>query len=322
MTPLDEHGLVRLAAAEGTALVTFARRRLGDRPDEAEDAVQEALVKALQALRRGARPKDGRAWLFTIVARCCADARGSAARRRTVPVLVGHDIADAAPSIARTAEARAEVASAVRAIAALPEAQRQALVGYELGGDTYEELGERHGWSVSATKSLLWRARTRLAEERAGWAAVGGAPLTALRGLLGQADKPAGLLAAPWGAEALGCVTAAALGVAAVGLPASRAPAASASPPAVQHARPAPRGGGRAATSARLAGRRSVAQPLGEAPRVADPRAVAAACTAGEALPGRFTATALLRARRALPTDAAEYSGCSAAIDRALVRAG
>ncbi|MCW3011507.1 MAG: Sigma-70 region 2, partial [Solirubrobacterales bacterium] len=86
MTPLDEDGLVRLAEAERGALVAFARRRLGSGPDEAEDAVQDALVKALRAVRRGARPERGRAWLFTILAHCCADARAGAARRTTVPV--------------------------------------------------------------------------------------------------------------------------------------------------------------------------------------------------------------------------------------------
>lgn len=327
MSPLDEHGLVRLASVERAALVAFARRRLGSAGDDAEDVVQDALVRALRALRGGSQPTDGRAWLFTIVAHCCADQRLGAARRPTQPILDGVELADAGPSVARAAEARAEVASAVRAIAALPAAQRQALVGYELGGDTYEELGARHGWSVSATKSLLWRARSRLVEERAGWAAVGGAPLTALRALLGHAERA--VVATPWGAEALGCVAVAALGTAAVALPDAPTPAAAA-PPA-RHAPPhAPRradaGGATALTlpagmpTSRSPGTAAPGDRPG--PRSADPQAVIAACTAGTPLAHRFTPTALLRAQRALPADAAEYTDCTGAIDRAVVQPG
>ncbi len=318
---MDERELVRMAEEERAALVAFARRRLAG-VDEAEDAVQEALVKALRALRSGSRPDNGRAWLFTILAHCCADVRTGAARRPTVPVLEGHDVEDAAPSVSSTAEARAEVASAVAAIAALPEAQRQALVGYELGGETYEELGARHGWSVSATKSLLWRARSRLVQERAGWAAVGSAPFAAFRSLLGHVEKP--LTAVPWGAEVLGVAAVAAVGTATVALP-ERAPAPKHAEARAGHGKAAERMLAAAVTARRETApavlRGASEHPVtAAAPRSADPRAVAAACAREEPLAGRFTPGALARAARELPADALEYTTCADAINRTLAR--
>jgi RNA polymerase sigma factor (sigma-70 family) len=312
METTDEREIARLAQAERATLLAFARRRLGGRGDEAEDVVQESLLKAVRAVREQARPTNARAWLFTIVAHCCADVHASAARRPTEALPEGVELRDRAPGVARTVEARAEVAAAVRSIAALPEAQRHALVGYELAGDSYDELGARHGWSVGATKSLLWRARTRLAEERTGWAQIAGAPLVALRTLAGHAERPlAAVTGAPWGTGA----AAAALGVAAVGVPSLARPAAPElvrpprGPVVVVHASQHPlRVGGR---TARVTLRRS-----------GDPAAVDAACASGEPLAGRFTAPALLRARRGLSADAAEYTACATTIDRTLARGG
>jgi RNA polymerase sigma-70 factor (ECF subfamily) len=61
-----------------------------------------------------------------------------------------------------TAEQRDEVRRIVEELARLPERQRLALVQRELCGESHADLADRLGTTVSATKSLIIRARTQL----------------------------------------------------------------------------------------------------------------------------------------------------------------
>jgi RNA polymerase sigma-70 factor (ECF subfamily) len=57
----------------------------------------------------------------------------------------------------------AELREAIeKAIRALPEKQRMAVVLRRYEGKSYEEIGEVLGLTVAAVKSLLFRARTEL----------------------------------------------------------------------------------------------------------------------------------------------------------------
>jgi RNA polymerase sigma-70 factor (ECF subfamily) len=68
----------------GPDLQRFARRRLINAED-AEDAVQDALVSAAEQVARGDRPRDERAMLFTLVRRRVVDrVRRDATQRRVL----------------------------------------------------------------------------------------------------------------------------------------------------------------------------------------------------------------------------------------------
>jgi RNA polymerase sigma factor (sigma-70 family) len=338
----DDHAFTELAERHRAGLVRHAQGKLGAaRADEAEDVVQEALIKALRALRAGADPVAPGAWLRVIVARCAYDLHAAAGRRPTVPVdeeLLAHAGAD--PEV--TVQARAEMRETVAAIVRLPEAQREALVGYELAGKTYDELGAEHGWSTPATKSLLWRARTTLAAERRKWAAAVTQPFAALgaaRDWLGHAaERPLTALGtlAPSGADALGCAAAVALTSAAVVIPPATAPdGRAAERPAAEVVAAAPAGeapatagnaaaapggpGARAAASRRAAAPRSAAAAPG--PAASDsPADVVAACAAGTGPLTGFSLGALRRAERTLPAQVEQYTDCGDRISRALLR--
>lgn len=301
----DDHAFELLGARHRPRLLRFASGRLGDRRDEAEDVVQDALLRAYRALHDGKVPEHVSAWLHTIVANCASDRHQSAGRRPTVEL---HEEAAELPGSVdphAAAVRRAEVESTVHAIAALPEAQRRAFVGYELEGRTYADLGHEHGWSLSATKSLLWRARDNLQVTRTSWGAVGGMPLVAAAraSMSGWSDRLALLL--PHGGEALACVGMAAA-LTAPHLPTAREavpdrPVAAVAAPA-HHA---PASGPAAVHSATVAPRLSVDDVLSR-------------CGSGTSLRGASTAT-LSRARGQMAVDQAEYSRCSSAIDRALL---
>ena len=147
------------------ALVAFAARLLADAGADAEDVVQDALVRALPALQAGERPMAVRPWLYMIVRNRAFDhLRTPAVRHRADAAerlaLVPHLHADPADR----AVAREELGRVVAEIARLPERQRLALVRRELGGTSHADIAAELGTSVSATKSLILRARTTVTE--------------------------------------------------------------------------------------------------------------------------------------------------------------
>jgi RNA polymerase sigma factor (sigma-70 family) len=146
------------------SLLGFAARLLGGSEHDADDVVQDALVRGLAALRASDGPMALRPWLYMIVRNRAFDQRRGASMRRTdgdAPLaLVPAPGADPA----ERAVAREELGRVVAEIGRLPERQRLALVRRELGGASHAELADELGTTVLATKSLLVRARATLTE--------------------------------------------------------------------------------------------------------------------------------------------------------------
>ncbi len=142
------------------ALLVFARRMLRGTGIDAEDVVQDAFVRAHLALRATDRPMALRAWLYMITRNRALDVLR--ARRATCP-LDDRDAAVACPSDpVAAAEGRDELRRIGGERARLPERQRLALVQRELCGASHAEVADQLGTTVSATKSLIIRARTQL----------------------------------------------------------------------------------------------------------------------------------------------------------------
>src|SRR5436190_18190859 len=157
----DDAAFARLAARHRAALVRFAAQRLGGDRHAAEDAVPDALIKALAAMRNGKVPEVPRAWLFVIVRNCCVDlGRGGA----PTEALAEHLVDAGAPTVERAIHGE-RLGRVVAAIGDLPASQRTMIVGRELEGGSYEELAQRNATTVGAVKSLLVRARRSLAAQ-------------------------------------------------------------------------------------------------------------------------------------------------------------
>jgi RNA polymerase sigma-70 factor (ECF subfamily) len=174
--PADEEALVASAlAGDLTALsqllvihqhsvYNVAFRLLGNEAD-ARDAVQEAFILTLRAVRgEAAPPRDLERfgpWLRRVVVRA---ALGQLRRRpafRDVPV---DEIGDYRPSAdfddpARVAERREVRGDVLRAFLALPDAQRAALTLREYEGLSYDEIAASLEVSHAAVERLLYRAR-------------------------------------------------------------------------------------------------------------------------------------------------------------------
>lgn len=160
----DDDAYAAIVRRYRSALVAFAGKLLGDSSSDAEDVVQDALFRALPALRAGDRPMAVRPWLYMIVRNRAFDhLRTPAARHRADDAedrLALVPQVDGDPAI--RAEAREELDRVVAEIGRLPERQRLALVRRELGGSTHAEVAAELGTTVPATKSLILRARSTL----------------------------------------------------------------------------------------------------------------------------------------------------------------
>lgn len=145
-------------------MLTLARRMLADR-GEAEDAVQDAFLRLWM---HAARWEPGKAkfetWLYRVTLNQCYDRL-----RRRVPAHLDEaaHIADGAPSAESNLASAALAAQVERAVQALPERQRAAIVlcHYQECGNI--EAAEILGITVEALESLLARGRRTLRKQLA-----------------------------------------------------------------------------------------------------------------------------------------------------------
>jgi RNA polymerase sigma-70 factor (ECF subfamily) len=149
----------RLFTTYHAMLVRYLTRRLGDR-DWADEIAQETFVRAL----RQDEIVNERSWLFAVANNLVRDeARKDMRRRRHLELLAAEqrDAQVEAPDIAM--ERALDAADARRALDALAERDRQALLLREEGLD-YPEIAEILGVAVGSVGTTLSRARRRLAE--------------------------------------------------------------------------------------------------------------------------------------------------------------
>jgi RNA polymerase sigma-70 factor (ECF subfamily) len=122
----------------------------------ADDAVQEALLKAWRNFGRFRPEADMKPWLLAIVANECRGQR----RNRWSSVVTFADQADAASSA--NAQLDAEVADLRKALYRLPHDQRLVLVLRYYLDLNFDDMGAILNTSTKAAKSRTYRALERL----------------------------------------------------------------------------------------------------------------------------------------------------------------
>jgi RNA polymerase sigma-70 factor, ECF subfamily len=145
------------------------------RPDLAEDLVQEVFLRVYRGRKRYVPGAKFSTWLYTIAGNVASNSLRSLGRRREVN-LVARSTDTGALSLENAAVAasglmpsrlldKAELHEAVqRAIEALNERQRMAVLLAKFEHLSYAEIAETMEMSPEAIKSLLSRARTKLRE--------------------------------------------------------------------------------------------------------------------------------------------------------------
>ena len=142
----------------GRMVLGLCRVLLRDTED-AEDAAQQTFVDAHRALLGGAVVRDDPAWLAAIARNEC---RARIVARTREPLALSYD--DLVEAAGTSAPEDHEVLSddVRRALAELPEQQRDAVVLRDVYGLPYREVGVVLGLSRPAVESVLFRARRRL----------------------------------------------------------------------------------------------------------------------------------------------------------------
>ena len=152
----DRFAFERLVEQHEQRLYTLAARVLGSREDAA-DAVQEALVRAWLALPKFRGDARFSTWLYRIVVNAAHDMRP---KRRELPT---DELPE--PADPRDRFAEQELSGELqRALDALDESYRVAVVLYDVLGCSYAEIAEMTGVAEGTVKSRIFRGRSELAE--------------------------------------------------------------------------------------------------------------------------------------------------------------
>ena len=146
-------------------LTAWARSLMHGAHHDAEEVVQDALLKALVALRRDDREILLKPWLYAITRNACLD-RLRKPVRTTDLALLEPVLSDASADPHVAVVRREELSDLVGNLRRLPVRQRAALVGHELEGRSHEQLAEELQVSVGGSKALVCRARQGMAHLR------------------------------------------------------------------------------------------------------------------------------------------------------------
>lgn len=150
--------------------------RLVRNPDEADDVVQEAFIKAYRALPQFRGDSAFYTWLYRIAVNTAKNHLvGQGKRPISLSELTSNDADEESfelPAVStdnNTPEAELmskQVAEAVnRAVSALPEELRTALNLREIDGLSYEEIAEAMNCPIGTVRSRIFRAREAVAAE-------------------------------------------------------------------------------------------------------------------------------------------------------------
>ncbi len=178
--PFEARLIARFKAGDGRALDTlfdrYADRALGlavrltETREDAEEVTSDAFVRAFRHARtfKGESGEAFGPWLLKIVRNVAADKRG----QLRLPTLSldapgGENVADTRLLPGNEILKRSERADLLDALEALPEEWKTVLTLCDLEDVPHREAGLVLGRSVSATKSLLYRARRALRDRLA-----------------------------------------------------------------------------------------------------------------------------------------------------------
>ena len=162
----------RLFSEHGAAVRQYLRRaiRAGD---TADDLSQEVFLRVVRGAGRYEPRERERAWVFRIAHNVLLDHRRRQGRSREDHV----DVEAAAPA---TQVVKTDLD---RALAGLPEDEREAFLLGEIGGLTYAEIAATTRTTVPAVRSRIYRARLALRAKL-----IAPAPLASGAHVMGEDD--------------------------------------------------------------------------------------------------------------------------------------
>jgi RNA polymerase sigma factor (sigma-70 family) len=151
-------------------LLAFCRHMVGSR-EEAEDVLQHTFLAAYRSLPEGddVRVKP---WLYTVARNRCL----SVLRARRDAVALNEDVV-ATEGLAAEVDRRDDLRALVRDVQRLPREQREALLLFELGDSSHEQIAAILGVRKEKVKALVFQARETLM----GWRSARETPCAEVR---------------------------------------------------------------------------------------------------------------------------------------------
>ena len=153
------------ACAPYSAMVYRHCLRMLHRREDAEDAAQEAMLRAFRAYEHH-QGEGVAAWLYTIAHHVCLDVLKSAKARYETDSLDDErkpaEFADSSPTPEQLHFEKDEKEALWRLIQALPEKQQVLLCLYYGEGLNYEEIAVAVGIRMGTIKSRISRAKEQL----------------------------------------------------------------------------------------------------------------------------------------------------------------
>ncbi|WP_435279628.1 RNA polymerase sigma factor [Streptomyces sp. 1222.5] len=164
----DDDAFAVLVHRHSQPLFTLAYYMLGNAQD-AEEAVQDALVSAWRRLPDYRHDAEFRTWIYRITVNRCLTMRRRG--RPAIPLDAVPELAtdDGWDSPARAAEQKAAAAALACALGELDDGQRLCWVLRELQGLSYKEIAHVTHTSEPTVRGRLFRARLSLKEAMAPW---------------------------------------------------------------------------------------------------------------------------------------------------------
>ena len=160
---MDRSALVAFYERYQQQLYRFCFSIVGNAED-AQDALQNTMVKALRALPGERRQIQLKPWLYRIAHNESIDLL----RRRRDEAQIDPELLVAAGNPEETAATRERLRRLLADLAELPERQREALVMRELAGLGFAEIGEAFGTSPAVARQTVYEARLSLHQLEAG----------------------------------------------------------------------------------------------------------------------------------------------------------
>jgi RNA polymerase sigma factor (sigma-70 family) len=153
----DKRALAAIFRRYHQSLYRYCLAIVGN-PQDAQDALQNTMVKVLGALPGEERRIQLKPWLYRIAHNESIELL----RRRRETRQLDPELAAAGPGLAEEATSRERLRRLISDLGELPERQRGALVMRELAGLDFAEIGIALGTSAAVARQTLYEARLSL----------------------------------------------------------------------------------------------------------------------------------------------------------------
>jgi RNA polymerase sigma factor (sigma-70 family) len=153
----DERAFAEVFERYHQEIYRFCLSILGN-PEDAREALQSTMLKALQSLPGEKREIRLRPWLYRVAHNEAIDL----VRRRRETAAVDPELAAPGDGLAETAAQRERLRQLLLDLGDLPDRQRAALVMRELGGLGFEQIAEAFDTSAATARQTVYEARVNL----------------------------------------------------------------------------------------------------------------------------------------------------------------